>query len=210
MKGLILKDFLVLKKTGRVFLILFILYLAMGVFMHTDFGTIVTFITGMLSMTCFAYDEQAKWLPYALTMPVSRKTIVQSKFLMALLFGAIGMLIGLVMSLVANIGKAAMDWSALLAQSGIALCAVYLFSSLSLPLLFKLGAEKSRIMLMVFFTAPIIAVTALYSWWEQASGSMPNFLPTARTASILLPLFTVGALALSYRLSLAIFQKKDA
>ena len=119
------------------------------------------------------------------------------------------MLVGLLMSVVAKIGQGPMDFTAMLLRSGLALCAIFLFSSLALPLMFKLGAEKSRIVLLVCYTVPIVGITALISWWEESAAAMPDINSLARMATVLIPLITLCMMGLSYRISMAIFQNKD-
>ncbi len=209
MKGLILKDLFVLRKTARVFIILMVLYAAMAFFLHTDFGVLMAFITGMLSVTSFAYDEQAKWDAYALTMPVSKREMVAAKYLLALLLGIAGGIAGLVLSTVSGLGSGSLDTAGILVNTGLAVCATYLFSSIAIPLLYKLGAEKSRLVLMMCYAVPIIGVTILLNWFSDASVSVPDLMAAARTAAIALPFLAAAALAISYRVSLAVFGKKD-
>jgi len=209
MKGLIIKDLFVLKKSARVFAALTGLYLLMAIFLHTDFGVLISFIMGMLTITSFAYDEQAKWDAFALTMPVSKRDMVLSKYLLAAFLGIAGGLMGILLSVAAAIGQGPVDIIAILKNTGIAVCATYVFSSIALPLVYKLGSEKSRLILMLCYAAPILLGTIIINMLNEASITMPQLLSTAQTAAIILPFFTVIALVFSYRLSLGIFIKKD-
>ncbi len=209
MKGLFIKDLFVLKKTARVFIALTGLYLLMAIFLHTDFGVLISFIMGMLTITSFAYDEQAKWDAYALTMPVSKRDMVLSKYVLAVILGIAGGLMGILLSLAAAVGQGAVNIITILQNTGIAVCATYVFSSIALPLVYKLGSEKSRMVLMLCYAAPILLGTIIINMLEDASITMPQLLSAARIAAIILPFFTVIALVLSYRLSLSIFTKKD-
>jgi hypothetical protein len=199
----------VLKKSGRVFLALTGLYLMMAIFLHTDFGVLIAFIMGMLSITSFAYDEQAKWDAYALTMPVTKREMVAAKYLLSLLLGVAGGLIGLLLSMAAAIGRGPIDITGILVNTGIAICATYVFSSIALPLVYKLGSEKSRLVLMLCYAAPILLGTILINMLQDASITMPDLLSIAHTAAIILPFFTLASLAVSYRISLSVFEKKD-
>ncbi len=209
MKGLIIKDLFILKKTARVFVALTGLYLLMAIFLHTDFGVLIAFIMGMLTITSFAYDEQAKWDACALTMPVSKRDMVLSKYLLAVFLGIAGGLMGILLSVAAAIGQGPVDIMAILKNTGIAICATYVFSSIALPLVYKLGSEKSRLVLMLCYAAPILLGTIIINMLSEASITMPQLLSAAHTAAIILPFFTVIAFVFSYRLSLVIFIKKD-
>ena len=88
MTGLILKDLLNLKKQGKVYLILIIFYFAIGLVNENSsmFASMMTMVAVLIPITAMAYDERCKWDRYALTMPVSRKDMVMSKYLLGLIF----------------------------------------------------------------------------------------------------------------------------
>jgi hypothetical protein len=208
-KGLIIKDFLVLKKTGRVFLMLLGLYLVMSIFMNTDMGTLMVFICGMLSISTFAYDEQAKWDGYALTMPISKRDLVRAKYVLAIILSFIGAVAGVVLSAASNLDAPFIDWSGILIASGIALCASYLFNSLALPLLYKFGAEKSRVILLACYAVPLIGVSLVMNELEKSSGTLLRIQSLLDLGAILLPFVTIAILFVSYLISLRIYEKKD-
>ena len=85
MKGLLLKDLYVLKDSLKVYLIIFLLYGYMGI-VEGEIGLMyaMVFITSVvLPITSVSYDERCGWDRLANTMPVSRKQIVYSKYLLA-------------------------------------------------------------------------------------------------------------------------------
>ncbi len=209
MKGLIIKDFLVLKKTGRVFLLLLGLYLIMTIFMNTDMGPLMVFICGMLSISTFAYDEQAKWDAYALTMPVSKRDLVRAKYVLAIILCFIGAVAGVVLSVASNLDAPFIDWNGILIASGIALCASYIFNSLALPLLYKFGAEKSRVILLACYAVPLIGASLIMKELEKSSGSLLRLQSLLNLGAILLPFVTIALLFVSYLISLRIYNKKD-
>lgn len=209
MKGLIIKDFLVLKKTGRVFLMLIGLYLVMTIFMNTDMGPLMIFICGMLSISSFAYDEQAKWDGYALTMPISKRDLVRSKYVLAIILSFIGAVAGVVLSAASNLDAPFIDWSGILIASGIALCASYLFNSMALPLLYKFGAEKSRVILLACYAVPLIGASLVMNELEKSSGTLLRIQSLLNLGAILLPFVTIAVLFVSYLISLRIYEKKD-
>jgi hypothetical protein len=208
-KGLLIKDLLVLRKTGRIFLMLIGLYLVMSIFMHTDMGPMMVFICGMLSISTFAYDEQAKWDGYALTMPVSKRDLVLSKYVVAIILCFVGAVAGAVLSVASKLNAPLINWNSILITSGVALCASYLFNSLALPLLYKFGAEKSRVVLLACYAVPLIAASLVLNELEKSSGALLRLQSLLNLGAILLPFVTIAVLFLSYRISLHIFNKKD-
>jgi hypothetical protein len=208
-KGLFIKDFLLFKKTGRIFLLLLVLYMFMTIFTHTDLGPLMVFLTGMLSISTFAYDEQAKWDGYALTMPVSKRDLVLSKYVVAIILCFVGAVAGAVLSVASKLNAPLINWNSILITSGVALCASYLFNSLALPLLYKFGAEKSRVVLLACYAVPLIAASLVLNELEKSSGALLRLQSLLNLGAILLPFVTIAVLFLSYRISLHIFNKKD-
>lgn len=209
MKGLLIKDFLLLKKTGRIFLMLMVLYLVMTVFMDTDLGPMMVFICGMLSISTFAYDEQAKWDGFALTMPVSKRDLVLAKYVLAIILCFAGAVAGAILSIAGSLDAPFVDMKGILAASGIALCASYLFNSLALPLLYKFGAEKSRLILLACYALPLIGASLVMNELEKSAATLLRFQSLLDLGAILLPIITIGALLVSYLISLHIYNRKD-
>ena len=75
MYGLIWKDFLVLRKTLRLYVLFLLGYLGMallGIFDLTFVTTFCVVILMILPISAFSYDEFARWDRYARTLPLSR------------------------------------------------------------------------------------------------------------------------------------------
>ena len=209
MKGLLIKDLLLLRKTGRVFLLMMVLYLVMTVFMDTDLGPLMVFLCAMLSISTFAYDEQAKWDGYALTMPLSKRDLVCSKYVLAIILCFAGAVAGAVLSIAGSLDAPIIDWKGILSVSGIALCASYLFNSLALPLLYKFGAEKSRVILLACYAVPLIGASLVMNELGKSPATLLHLQSLIDLGAVLLPFITIAALAVSYLISLRIYSRKD-
>ena len=105
MKGLLTKDYLTIKKkygAARLFMDLAIIIALMKVLegagaIYISFLLIPIEVTSMI-ISLTTCDEQWKWGKYAVSLPVSKKQIVQSRFL----FAAIISLMGLAVALAVN------------------------------------------------------------------------------------------------------------
>lgn len=157
MKGLLLKDLLSLKKQGKFLGLLFVFYLVMA--LNSDnpylFLSIVSIMTVMLTMTSMAYDERSHWERYALTMPLARNTIVFSKYILALILviGADFLSFLLLMLMKKT------DFIESILYTFAMMGASLIFISLILPILFRYGVEKGRLLMMaILFTPTIIIV----------------------------------------------------
>ncbi|MCI8840806.1 MAG: ABC-2 transporter permease, partial [Oscillospiraceae bacterium] len=87
MTGLILKDLLILRKTLRSYLLILAIYVAVafaGYWSASFVGGFMMVMVAMLPMNVFAYDKQAKWDVYGLSLPVGRTKTVAARYLAVL------------------------------------------------------------------------------------------------------------------------------
>ena len=202
MKGLLLKDLLNLRTQGRIILLFVGFYFVLGVINQSgdSFGGVVALLFAMLAVTALAYDERAGWDKYALTMPISRRDLVVSKYLLGVLLSFAGLLLNLVFQLV--FVKAALVDGLLvsLALFGVGL----FFLALMLPINFKWGVEKGRILTMVILFGPTILIALL----PQMGVAMPGeaFL---QSLIYIFPVVAIALFALSVWISLHIYEKKE-
>lgn len=207
MKGLLIKDFLLLRSYAKTFFLMLILFLIIGLTSGTAFVVgIIMIQCVMLAVSTFSYDEMAKWDSYMLSMPVSRKTAVREKYVLALLLG----LVGVVLALAAGIASGALhghiDLNGVLAAIGGCLAMACLYVSLMIPMTYRFGAEKMRFLLLAVFFVLFITLFGGYVLLKKAA---PNALELLARAWPVFPLAVVAVLAVSYLISVRIFQKKE-
>ena len=161
MKGLLIKDLKVLRSQGRVFLMLAIFYLAFSL-LAKDFsmlGTMLVVLCSMLPVTVMAYDEQSKWDRYALSMPVSRAMVVSSKYLLGVLLSGCAFLLSVLANVLVQRGAFFEAVQNNLLGLGLSL----LFLALVLPMSFKFGVAKGRLVMMLAVFAIAILGGLLFS-----------------------------------------------
>jgi len=208
--GLVLKDLLVLRKTAKLYIAMLSFYLVLalaGVFSHAMLTGFVALFTMMLPISSFAYDELARWDKYAAALPVRRRGIVGSKYLLALLLGAIAGALILISSGLFWLLKDTAPGEVLL--TGLACVAAgLLMNSILLPLLFKFGAEKGRLLTMA-----VLAVIFLLGFGGGKLLGYHEFPEMPPCLKTLFPLILAGVLILalfvSYQVSLGIYRKKE-
>ena len=142
MKGLLLKDWYALRGQAGRLLFLIALYIVIGEF-SGGVGSIGILLCAMLPMSCLAYDERAKWDRYALSMPLSVKDLVVSKYLLGYLMLAAGAALKL-LAMALPIGNGS-DFTSFVLTIAVSL----LYLALQLPILFKFGVENGRIGMMI-------------------------------------------------------------
>lgn len=190
MKALILKDFYVLWKQARIFVILVLLFSSIPGSFNSTF---VVVYAAMLPYTAMAYDERSKWDQLALMMPYSDRDVVLSKYL----FGALGSLAAMVLSMtlqffihgVLRYGTQQPDPLVSL----LALCTSLCILSITLPLMFRFGVERGRLLMFLI----IILVCG-------ATGAMGSVVISTGDGGYRLPTFVVPAMAAAAALLTAV------
>ncbi len=98
MKGLLIKDFYIIKSVLAIMCVVFLVIGASLSYLATPWvlTVLATVMLGMMVTTTINVDRSSGWMKTAFTTPVSRKTVIGSKYMMYLLLSAAGLLFGLV------------------------------------------------------------------------------------------------------------------
>lgn len=170
-------------------------------------------LCSMMIITTFSFDDSSKWMKYAMVTPVTKKDLVAGKFIVLLIFSAIGAVSGLVIGSVGGIIVHKVDYSnisnilIMLFITIVSLVIAEIIGSVSIPLLFKFGAEKARMLSLV---ALIIPAAICFGVYELLLFFGVSF--TDNFVFILLCCSPVVALLwnlLMYKISYVIFSKKE-
>lgn len=183
MTGLIWKDFMVSKRTVKAYLGIMIFYAAMtvmGMFSVTFVTAFVSVILIMLPISAFAYDEQAKWDRYAMSLPIGRSRVVGARYLFTLLIVLVSLAFALLSGVaVAVTGKG--DLMEVLVSALTTLAAGLLIADVLLPLCYKVGPERARPYLYALVFIPALGLFLVYrmgihidtSWLDRMAQSSP-------------------------------------
>jgi ABC-type transport system involved in multi-copper enzyme maturation permease subunit len=206
MKGLLIKDLINLKKSFGTIIAMIVLYFLFA-YQSGDPSILVgmiVFLLTMMSITSMSYDDMAKWDKFALSMPISRKTIVYSKYILAVLLSLAGLVLSTGIGYIVILLKAKMSIQEYLVASYAIFVLSMAFICIIIPLIFKFGVEKSRLMMMGAIIIPMIIGYVI----SKSGIPMPseNQLMTILKLS---PLLVVLALYISSTISYNIYKKKD-
>lgn len=216
MSGLIVKDFLILRKTLRSYLMILLIYgaVAFSGFWQASFVSgFMMVMVSVLPMNVFAYDKQSKWDVYGLSLPVGRTKTVAARYLVVLILtglaGAVAIVFGAAMHLAGRMEEP-------LGQFLLA-CAVFvvftmMINAVMLPLLYRFGSERARMML--FGVMGVIAVLVVILLMPLGGLEWLNSLDeSALEQAAALPAAAVAAglvlLALSFLLSRHFYGNQD-
>lgn len=202
MTGLILKDFLNLKRHSKIYLALIIFYFILGIANEefTMLGSMITMMAVILPVTAMAYDEKNNWDRYVLTMPVSRKDLVLSRYILSLIFLISAFFMSILLSLLLGSDSFIED---ILVNSGILAFGIIIVSTI-FPILFKYGVEKGRIFMMLVLFAPTAAIVLL----SKLGFTLPDE-ESAKALLYFLPVIVAAASAVSILISISIYGKKE-
>ena len=212
MKGLIIKDFLTIKKSLRMIAIMIIPF---GIFAYTlespgYIAIMVTLLCATPVLSTFNYDEYYHWNNYAVTFPISKKDIVKSKYAFLVIMELIGLVLGSVISAIISLALK-VEMTETLIQCLVFFLVLLLVYSFVIPVCFKVGAEKARIAMFLIYILPFIIVFFLYKMLDEAT-----VLRAAEYIENNMTIIGVGATVLtlvivfiSYLVSCKIFEGKD-
>lgn len=87
MKGLLYKDWLMLKKYCRVYLLVLIVFLVVSVSAEESifFSVYLMVLSSVLGVTLVSYDEKSGWERYCDTLPCPRELRVNEKYVFSLI-----------------------------------------------------------------------------------------------------------------------------
>ena len=215
MIGLITKDFLVMRKALKSYVLLMGIYIILAYLDFFDYSFIITFIQMVLAVmpiSAFAYDEQAKWDRYAMSLPLGRRGVVGARYLFVLgltRFTVAAGLAGTALLYLVHQADPLEMFVTLMVSTTIGL----LIPTILLPLSYKLGAERARPYLYAIIFIPIIAVVLLVKAGVLDMSllkGMDLLAPTALAGgAVLLPLAGLAALGVSYLISCRIAAGKE-
>lgn len=206
MKGLLLKDFFVFKKNCTLYLLAIIGFIVASAFIDGSFYILYPCIfAGMIPVTLMAYDEQSKWNQYCGTLPCSKTMIVSEKYLIGLFTQIATLLLsGVVQSTRLISGDIGAD--AYLFQMITALFTSLVLPSFVLPVMFRLGVEKGRIVYILLIV--VVAIMCFGVIEIIQFPATPDLTPSGLSLLVLCPM-AVGIYVLSWLLSVAIYKKKE-
>lgn len=210
MTGLVLKDFLVLRKALRTYVLFLIFYLILAIFDLFSISFITAFvqiIVMILPMSSFAYDDLAKWDRYAMTLPLGRRAVVRAKYAFVLLMILVAAAFAL-LSCVALSITAAQPVEENLAAGVGALSVGLLAVDVTLPLNYKMGPERARPFLYAIIFIPVILIVlAGRAGWLDNLEQLP--LSVVLPLLCLIPLVILLGLPVSYLISCRVVEQKE-
>jgi len=213
MKGLLLKDWYQVKTNMRMMYLTVLAVLAIWILSTSgDSGFAVDYsavFLGILPVNLLTYDQSVGWVEYGRTLPVSKKTLVAEKYLIGLFCATAAVVIGgLFITVISLRTGTAPDKDALSLLAG-SVCAILLINGISLPLLYRFGAEKARMIYVLTFAGlgALLGGGGAVMDELQQNGPGSGPLPVPLWLAAVLLLAVLALYALSWRLSVQWYGK---
>ena len=206
MKGLLLKDWYMMKKYCRAYLLIAVVFVAVSLVNDDNmfFVFYPCLLCGMIPVNLLGYDERSRWTQYSGALPYTKTQIVSAKYLIGLLAQlamllVTGMVQGIKMSMHGTFAK---DFPVLML---LMLTVATLSSSISLPFIFKLGVEKGRTgyyVMIGFVCGASVLASSIFTDRLQM-----EIQPNALLA--ILAMVGVGVYILSWYMSVVFYKKRE-
>lgn len=214
MTGLIAKDFLVMRKSIKTYILFLAFYFvmtALGLFPISFVTSMVQLIIMMLPLSAFSYDELAKWDRYAFSLPLGRRAVAGARYLFALLLSLFAALFGLVSCLILSAFFHDPNLVENCLTVTVSLALGLLYCDILLPLTYKLGPERARPYFYLVIFLPIILLFGAYKLGMLNNLSFLLELPDAVVIPflLLLPLLPLLGMGVSYLISCRILEHKE-
>lgn len=212
MKGLIIKDFLTIKKKYGIprIIIDIAIIVALMVILNGTGAIYISFLlipieVMSMVMSLATCDQQWKWGKYAVSLPVSKAQIVKSRYVSALIISVIGLLTAFIVNTITYFFFPQFAYGFYLFITGASFAVTLLFLSFVLPSNYSLG-ENAGFAVMIIL---VVLLVVLGVWSNLTDNAIMQFVVNNFDLSLLI-FFATAVLMwlLSCSLSIRLFARK--
>ena len=207
MRGLLLKDFYMMKRYCRSYLLIAIVF-SIASLVGKDNMFFVFYpclLCGMIPVSLLGYDERSRWLQYSESLPYTKEQIVSCKYLIGLLVQVAMLIVTAILQAVKMNINGTFDWKDFIVLMLLVMIMAAITSSISLPFMFKLGVEKGRAAYYVMVGVVCVG-SIIFSNLFLAGGETEIELSVGL---FLLCLVGIGLYALSWYLSVLFYKRRE-
>ena len=207
MKGLLLKDFYMVKKYCKAYLMIVAIFIAVLLINETDFffSFYSCVFVGMIPVTLLGYDERSHWIEYSGTLPYTKEQIVSGKYIVGLISQtAVLVIVAIIMAVKMNT-KGIFEIKSFLLMITVFLVMSCISSSFMLPFMFKFGVEKGRIAYYIIIAVVFAGGFASFNLFEK---EMQTQISNGFVFMIIC-VAVIAVYALSWYLSIVFYKKRE-
>ena len=209
MLGFIKKDLAMIKSNFKLLGILFIIYTLMGLYNKMDISFILPFISVMIMISSFSYDNYNKWDAYSITFPNGRVNSVKAKYIATIFLIIIVSLITLILSfIISYVNMKTIDYAQILISLLGTIFGTLLVLTFMYPIIYKFGVEKARIWIFLIIFGLVIVGGFLAQYLNL--DFLAHFISLIENYLIIILIIVMVLMVyISYKISAKIFSKKE-
>lgn len=185
MKALLLKDYCVLWKQLRFFLLFILIFSALPGGFNGVFA--VTY-AALLPYSCIAYDERSKWDQLAAMMPYTARDLVLSRYVLGWIAAAGACALSLVLQ---GVFSTLLETGFYPVTLVLAFFACLTTLAITLPLIFRFGVERGRLLMFLIIFLVCGSAGALGGIADATSGLPPAAVWLLLPVSLVLTVLSV-------------------
>lgn len=209
MKGLLTKEFIMLKKQWFIISLFVLMFGIVGIV--SGFPSMMLMIPLFMSIyqSNVLADEMSKWQQYAIVLPYGRKNIISSKyFYIAIISLCSTLFITLCYTISVLIGRIDFSLGECLIIMLCSLVAGLVYPTLILPLSYKFNSDKGKFLLMII-NGSCGGIFAVFSINENVFNSFVGLVNVARFIPIVALALIVILYIISWQISVKIYEKRE-
>lgn len=216
MKGLLVKDFRLMKGQKNFFFVIVAVTVGMSVFFDASSFLLgfLPFVLSQFTLSTISYDEFDNGNAFLFTLPVSRADYAIEKYCLALLLSGSAWIFATLLAIAFNVLKGGGAVSEIAVAAVMILVAVIVIQAIMIPFQLKFGGEKGRIVLIGVVGLLSVAGIVLVKAAEMLGVDIANILNNLPMVSMgvmvtIILIISVIILLLSLQASVLIMKRKE-
>lgn len=216
MKGLLIKDFRLMRGQRTFFLAIIAISILTAVTSSNTLFAIsfLGFVCPMFVLSSISYDEFDNGNAFLFSLPITRKGYVFEKYIFGLILSISALLFSTAVCLIISVIKNTVSINEIFITALTVFPAELLILSLMLPFQLKFGAEKGRIAIIAVLGGISVISVILVKAAEAMNINLYELLNAVsklgmQTFFLLYLLISFIILIISYRISIKVINKKE-
>lgn len=214
-KGLLIKDFLLLKAYKKnlilgIFIYIFIMLMNASDESIVYLGTsMIVFLFSSYAISTFNIDEKSESDKFYLTLPINKKYLVLEKYLFVVINIILGMIISFLIVMFLYTGNIIHFFNikeCLLSMLSISF-GISIYNCLQIPCIYKFGVEKGRLQIYIIIMIIFLVIGGCYFIFKDID--ILRYIDNISRLDVYLVLFIIFLYIGSYFISLKFFRKRE-
>lgn len=216
MKGLLIKDFKLMKMQKNFFIMIVVISFVVSLLTEdvTFMLGFISFITSLFTISTISYEEFDNGNAFLFTLPIDRKKYAAEKYVFGMLLGVCSLFLAIILAVILNLIEKSDTTSDILISAVMLLPFVFLLVSIMIPFQLKFGSEKGRIAIsaalgIVFLISFILGELAAILGINIAE--VINRISLLGAGGLFIVIFVISMIVVlfSMKISISIMNKKE-